>query len=91
MKVKITYSPNLDEIGQVKDLDVDEARVLIRASRAVAYNGDDASDSPETVDALVKAHSKDELIELAADRGVDVDPQATKADIASQVLADAVS
>ena len=40
MKVRISYSPNLYDIGTVKDLPDDEAKALIREGRAVEVYGD---------------------------------------------------
>lgn len=82
-KVRITYSANLDEIGTVREVDADEARILIRESRAVAY---DPADDADPAEALVAQHTRAELAVIAADRGVEVDPKATKADLAAAVV-----
>ena len=83
MKVRITYSANLDEIGTVREVDADEARILLRESRAVAY---DPADDADPAEVLVGQHTRAELASIAADRGVEVDPKATKADLAAAVV-----
>ena len=82
-KVRITYSANLDEIGTVREVDADEARILLRESRAVAY---DPADDADPAEVLVAQHTRAELAGIAADRGVEVDPKATKADLAAAVV-----
>lgn len=82
-KVRITYSANLDEIGTVREVDADEARVLIQESRAVAY---DPADDADPAEVLVGQHTRAELAAIAADRGVEVDPKATKADLAAAAV-----
>lgn len=83
MKVKYTYNPDLSMVGTIVDVAEDEARSLIRGGRAVAVD----ENAPDPVDALVKAHTKDSLVTLAADRGVEVGDGDTKADIAAAIVA----
>lgn len=40
MKVRISYSPVLKEIGTIRDVPDDEAKVMIREGRAVAYTAE---------------------------------------------------
>lgn len=85
MHVKITYSPNLSEIGTVKELPDDEARILIDSARAVAH--DPSTDHPaDPAEALVKENTREQLVTIATDRGLEVESSATKPEIAAAIV-----
>ncbi len=50
MQIRISYSPYPYEIGTVREVPDDEARLLIREGRAVEWYGEDAP--PETTSAV---------------------------------------
>lgn len=84
MHVKITYSPNLSEIGAVKELPDDEARILIDSARAVAH--DPSTDPADPAEALVKENTREQLVTIATDRGLEVESSATKPEIAAAIV-----
>lgn len=61
-----------------------------REMRAVGFDLPSGGESPEKAPAsaseLVDEHSRDELVEMAGELGIDIKARATKADIAELIL-----
>ena len=74
-KVRISYSPDLSEVGSVRDVDADEARELVRSGRAVLV------EDAEALEALSKA----DLSAKAESLGAEVPSRASKADLVEVV------
>lgn len=77
-RIRISYSPNLSEIGEVREVDDADAAVLVRDGRA-AYVSD-----PGALSELPKS----ELLERAAEVGADVSERDSK-DVIAQAIATA--
>lgn len=77
-RIRISYSPNLSEIGDVREVDDADAAVLVRDGRA-AYVSD-----PGVLSELPKS----ELLERAAEVGADVSERDSK-DVIAQAIATA--
>jgi hypothetical protein len=75
-QIRISYSPDLSQIGTVRELEDDEAAVLVNEGRA-AY--------VESTEALV-AKSKAELLEQAAGLGVEASERDSKDTIAAAIV-----
>lgn len=77
-RIRISYSPNLEEIGDTRDVDPEEAAVKIREGRAVAV------DDPGELLQL----SKQDLLDRAAGMGVEgVSERDSKDTIAQAITA----
>ena len=78
--VRISYSPNLAEVGTVREAGDEEARELVRTGRAVLV------EDADVLEALTKA----DLAAKASELGAEVPSRASKADLV-EVVQDAQS
>jgi hypothetical protein len=75
--IRISYSPDLSQIGSVREVSAEEAAALIADSRAVLV------DDPGTL----TEKSKAELLAQAEQLGVDVSERDSKDTIAQAIIA----
>ena len=74
-KVRISYSPDLSQVGSVRDVDADEARELVRSGRAVVVEDVEALEQLKNADLAAKAKAL----------GAEVPSRASKADLVEVV------
>jgi hypothetical protein len=73
--IRISYSPDLTQVGDVREVDADEAAVLVADGRAVLV--EDPS--------VLTEKSKDELLAQAAEVGATVSERDSKATIVEAI------
>jgi len=74
-KVRISYSPDLSQVGSVRDVDADEARELVRSGRAIVVEDVEALEQMKNADLAAKAKAL----------GAEVPSRASKADLVEVV------